>query len=79
MQGSVLGKCNGGSEDGVVAIGDGVGVMVGGGGRRISTLHGEIEELEHESNGDSEDFWGKEEKRAVMLVTIEKMHFSMRI
>ena len=79
MQGSILGKCNGSSEDGVAAIGDEVGVVVDGDGRRISALHGEIEELEHESNGDSEDFWGKEEKRAVMLVTTVKMHSPVRI
>ena len=51
IQGSVLSEYDGGGEDGVITINDEGGVAVRGGGRRISALHGEIEESKHESNG----------------------------
>ena len=79
MQGSILGEHNGGEEDGVVAINNEVGIAVGDSERQISALHGEIEELEHKSNGESGDFRGKEERGVVMLATMEKMHFPLRI
>ena len=56
MQGSILGECNSGCEDSIIVIGDRGGVAIGYGGRRISALHGEIKESEHESHCENEAF-----------------------
>lgn len=71
MQGSILGECNSGCEDSIVVIGDRGGVAIGYGGRRISALHGEIEESEHKSNGENEGFWGKKREREEKSPKIE--------